>query len=112
MPRYFEIVSVENYKGRICVVVCCSPGGYHNGYVSTLSKVSYSDKNMNDIETDELTFDGDLDSYEDNRIPKGTWFVGFDTAHARNDRRPETKTYLWTHHTTLKLANELIAKGI
>lgn len=114
-----EIIVKDVFKvgRRTCVVVerimpCLLP--FHNGYVEVLKKnygKSYWDF-IEKIETEELTYSGDLSHLNDPRIPKGKWFFGFDSAHYWNDLHPESKTFENVKERTIQLAKEMIKKRI
>jgi len=128
--RNFKVKDVFRTKRRICVVVELdgfqnlyrtflegSQGfgmNYCNGYVQTLTRNHGRDYNdfVNKVDTDELTFSGTLDYFNDSRIPKDVWFFGFDSAHAWNDEHPETKTFASVRERTIQLAEEMMKKGI
>ena len=115
--RDFEVADVFKIKRRVCVVVKMNLygfGEYHNGYVSVSKKhqeAGYDDF-ISKIETDELTFGGDLNHLEDERIPKDISFFGFDSAHAWNQENPESATFQSVRERTIKLAQEMMAKRI
>ena len=113
----FEVADVFKVKRRVCVVVKMNLygfGQYHNGYVSVSKK--HQEANYDDfiskIETDELTFAGDLNHLEDERIPKDVWFFGFDSAHAWNREHPGSTRFESVKERTIKLAQEMMAKRI
>ena len=135
----FELVDVFTHEGRICAIVKVTVpelskkdkyplSDWHNGYVQVLPHnigKDYNNLSINIIDrafghekddiyqlTQELTFGGDLDYYNDERIPKGTYFFGFDTAHVWNDEKPESKTYESVKEATIKLAAEFRVKNI
>ena len=111
------VVDVFTHDGRCCVVVrrdLAFVKTFHNGYVSVLlanSGTSY-DEYVGQITTDELTFAGELDWLNDERIPPKTWFVGFDSCHYRNDENPASKTFGPVRERTIRLANEMAEKHI
>jgi hypothetical protein len=120
----FKIMDVFKIGDRLCVVARMRPfvnfpsdkvplGEYHNGYVQVSDKnkgVPY-DRFVSKIETDELTFGGELNT-SSRRIPKKTWFFGFDSAHYWNDLDPASKTRMDVKVRTKRLAEEMIEKGI
>ncbi|RLI85229.1 MAG: hypothetical protein DRO76_05790 [Candidatus Altiarchaeales archaeon] len=112
-----KVKEVFKVGRRICVVVemdISSVGKYHNGYVSVLKKnygKHYSDF-IDRIETDELTYSGNLDHFKDKRIPEKVWFFGFDSAHYWNKLHPESKTFESVKARTILLAKEMIKKRI
>jgi hypothetical protein len=127
-PR-FEVKEVFTHKKRLCVVLLMrwqenwartlwdgAIGGqdYCNGYVQVLekNKGKHYDDFADKIKTDELTFSGDLDNIEQQQVPKGTWFLGFDSAHAWNDMQPESKTFESVKQRTMKLADEMVRRRI
>ena len=112
-----NIKEVFKHRGRTCVVIEMSlmgVGSYHNGYVSVAprnKRKSYNDF-IERIETDELTFSGNMNYVEDKRIPKDKFFLGFDSAHYWNDEKPESKTFKSVKKRTMELADEMVRKGI
>ena len=115
IKKGFRIKAIEifKHKGRICVVLQMKGFGrisdYCNGYVETDPK-NYGkseDLFIDKIKTEELTYSGDLNGLFD-----GIWFLGFDSAHHRNEINPETKTFTFVKNKTKKLCEEMIKKGI
>jgi len=108
---YVRRMEIFKHKGRICVVMeyVSFGGSYCNGYVQTLAKNYGKDYNkfVSRIETDELTYAGNLGGLFD-----GIWFFGFDSAHLWNDEVPESKTFESVKERTKKLAEEMVAKRI
>lgn len=83
------------------------------GYIS----IQFRSYNLfiNQINSEELTFSGYLDSYKDNfKINGKGWskiyFFGFDSAHLQDDA--VSKSYESVKYRTIKLANEMIKKGV
>ena len=120
-----KIVDLFTHRGRVCVIVLMSAPRpsilwrqdsyqatpYHNGYVSVMS-VNHGVKDnklRSKIKTCGLTYSGDLNLFWDNT---NLWFIGFDTTHVWNYKKPETQTYEYVKKVTIKLANEMIRKGI
>lgn len=115
-PKDGDIVWFAVHVGRHCAVMYrrFGPGfEFHNGYVSILghnSNITYDDERILNLETASITYIGDLSSLTgDTSI---MIVVGFDTAHAWNDLRPETKTFQAVQRKTMELAEELVRKGI
>ena len=127
--RQFWVREVFTHANRLCVVVelegfenwarsftegDTSHSNYCNGYAQALNEENKS-KDYDDIKgitADELTFAGTLDNLNDSRIPKDTYFFGFDSAHVWNDMNPESKTCKAVKQRTMKLAEELEAQNI
>ena len=107
------IKEIFEHKGRTCLVVEMNirmVGAFHNGYVEVSNK--NKDKSYHDfvdqIQTDELTFSGKL---EDERL-KDKYFLGFDSCHFWNDKKPESKTFESVKDRTIELCEEMIKGGI
>ena len=105
----FSKVEEFNYKGKKCVIVRCSgfgQGPYHNGYIQTKNntQLDYDDFNS-EIESDELTFNGELKRFN---VPG--WFLGFDSAHVWNT--PLTSSHHSVKERTIQIADEMIKLGI
>jgi len=125
--RGLIIKKIFTYRQRLCVVVeinskVLSEGftglpideSYHNGYatVQQSSRVLTQNDLCRMIVTDEITFFGKLSHIENPKIPKDEVFVGFDTAHAWNDQKPESKTFKAVFEKTKKLVDEMIKRRI
>jgi hypothetical protein len=123
--RESKVVDVFKHRGRTCVIVSIewNPNilartkcitNYHNGYVSVAPRHKGLDyvEVAKRIEADELTYAGTLDTLDDDRISKTMWFLGFDSAHFWNDLKPKSKTFESVRKRTIKIADEMIRKGI
>lgn len=116
--RYCKIVDVFKHKGRTIVIVksmfsSAFIGIYHNGYVSTRKSNEGRgyDEFVSKIDTDELTFSGTLKHLKDKKIPN-LWFMGFDSAHYWNTENRESQTFESVRKRAIKLAEEMIRKGV
>jgi len=117
MPKEIGRIRIFKHKGRICVVIemlwmaSLKVSPYCNGYVevSAKNKGKNYDNFIDRIETDELTFSGDLSRFN---LGKKLWFFGFDSAHFWNDAQPESKTFKSVKARTSKLCEEMVKKGI
>lgn len=120
----YEVTDVFKHKGKICVVIKAvrgfTIGTYHNGYVAVQQiNIEKSYTEFMEIDTVQLTFSGTLDHFKDRMndiskfvLPKGIWFLGFDTVHAWNDEEPESKTRESVIEITKKLADEMLKRGV
>jgi len=111
-----EVKDIFVHKGRTCVVMemhfgTSIVGSHHNGYVETiLEKVTNKtyDKYCSKIDTDELTFSGELPI----KKLKGKKFFGFDSGHFWNTQNPQSQTRYAVKKKTIKLCEEMVKKGI
>ena len=118
----FEFVETFRYRRRLCVIVKVvnvdariAPNGFvHNGYVSATLKNrgKHFGFFVNRIRTEELTWGGELNHLPKSGIPRGIWFLGFDTLHIHNSEHPSTQSYSHVKRQTKKLADEMIRKRI
>ena len=125
MATFKAVKEVFKHRGRTCVILELgfetqaslsirlggfgAPSSFHNGYVSVAPRhkgIDY-DKFINKIDVEELTFSDNLE-YEG--IDKELWFLGFDTVHAYNIKA--TQTFEYAKKQTIKLADEMVDKGI
>jgi len=132
--RESELVEEFEYMGRKCVITKETREGgigisdkgqtleeYHNGYIRVSEEVDINGEKMggeegegvdvtfamfkDDIETDELSFSGELEGAEG-------YFFGFDSAHFQNVRNPETQTKESVKERTKKMVKEFYQKNI
>jgi len=109
----FELVETFRHRNRTCIIVRNNmiDEMSHNGYVTVAPRNHGCDyiKVNRRINTKCLTFAGTLPvfGFHDHQ-----YFVGFDTMHLRKDVNPEIKTYASVRAKTIKLADEMVEKGI
>ena len=121
-----KIVKDFKYKGRRCVVIEIDRGKqenlpriflegkfggafkpYCNGYIELKEseiKESYDDYN---IESDELTYQGNLKFAQGLDGSDGKTYIGFDSGHFWNDEKPKSKTTEYVSNTCKKIVDEL-----
>lgn len=124
----YKLIKDFRYKGRRCVVIemfldlpkIHFNGGVHyrginpycNGYVEVKDKEAVvnelTKKNNNGylemINSAEITYEGDLSNLD---LSDGCFYIGFDSAHAWNDAKPESKTAEYVEGTCKKIVDEL-----
>jgi len=109
-PDGLKRIEIFRHKKRICVVrelTRCDDSTYCCGYVETLPRnkgKSYT-QFVDKIETDELTYSGNLFGLFD-----GVWFFGFDSAHVWNDEK--SRSFKSVKKRTKKLCEEMVKKRI
>jgi hypothetical protein len=119
-----KLIKDFRYKGRRCVVVemlsnipkilsyrVLKP--YCNGYVEVKDKeaviIELTKKNngsgfLKMINSAEITYEGDLSNLD---LSDGHFYIGFDSAHAWNDAKPESKKADYVEETCRKIVDEL-----
>ena len=115
-----NVKEIFKHRSRICVVVEITKkyniNPYCNGYVSTQNqhKGRNYDDFINRINCEELTYSGDLSHLKLKHVlmTKNMWFLGFDSMHFWNIKNPVTQTFEKVKERTIKLADEMIQKGI
>ena len=84
---------------------------YHNGYVELKDDELKNDCGDYDIDSDEITYYGDLTNFQAlhnlKDLPDGKFYVGFDSAHSWNHEHPESKTAEYVVNTCKKIVEEL-----
>lgn len=127
----FRVVEIFEHRGRTCVIVKVdhtiglsekfkqsiktfnSMYPFYNGYVEVLStsRRKNLEKMIGNIESEELTYKGKLDQYDESRL-KGKIFVGFDTAHWYDMEHPERKTLEVVKQRTIDFCDEIVEKSL
>ena len=108
--RRFKLIEQFEHKGRTCVVIRSDIlETSHNGYIQTKDNkhVDYDDY-ISKIETDELTYSGDLSHFG----IKDKFFVGFDSSHYWNTRATGSQTFESVKDRTIKICEEMVTQGI
>jgi len=127
-----EAILVEEfeYRGKQCCLVKMhmpTRRDFHNGYVKVAEdagqvaescykdldaliggpKSDYTYQYFNsELDAAELTFSGTTKA-----LPDGFWF-GFDSAHAWNDKRPDSKTHESVKNRLKDLVDEMIEENV
>jgi len=126
-----KLIKDFRYKGRRCIVLeifyeipnsifgnlrpAFNIKPYCNGYIeikdkeAVLNKLTEKKKGsgfLKMIDSAEITYQGDI-RFDDLDLSDGHFYIGFDSAHAWNDAKPESKTAVFVEKVCKKIVDEL-----
>lgn len=100
-----------NYKGRRCIVFkILHYNSYCCGYIELRENEIKEDYMDYEIRSDEITYQGDLTDLQPpatGEVADGKFYMGFDSAHLWNERKPESKTPEYVAQTCKNIVDEL-----